>query len=254
LVEQHWAGWEATTSTPASPHYRAFLSYSHKDRPWADWLHRALETYRIDRDLVGRKTSAGEVPRTLRPIFRDRDDFAGGSSLREATLRAIEASEFLLVICSPNSAASKYVNEEVRLFKAMGRSSRVISVIVDGEPNDPARECFPPAVRFTVGQDGQITTTIDDPIAAVQQAVDKLTSVTGALTTGTGRESVENSPGLTYLLHQAQQVADKLKSIIIATFPNNPEQTLATNELGWAYQKVGDILLQQNKLAAAKIK
>src|SRR5262245_23008868 len=166
VPEQAWAGWEATASTPGSPHYRAFLSYSHKDRPWADWLHRALETYRIGRDLVGRKTSAGEVPRTLRPIFRDRDDFAGGSSLREATLRAIEASEFLLVICSPNSAASKYVNEEVRLFKAMGRSSRVISVIVEGEPNDPARDCFPPAVRFTVGQDGQITTTIDDPIAA----------------------------------------------------------------------------------------
>ena len=26
--------------------YWAFLSYSHADRQWGDWLHKALETYR----------------------------------------------------------------------------------------------------------------------------------------------------------------------------------------------------------------
>ena len=25
--------------------YRAFISYSHRDSGWADWLHRALESY-----------------------------------------------------------------------------------------------------------------------------------------------------------------------------------------------------------------
>jgi hypothetical protein len=158
--------WDVTTSAVAMPRYRAFLSYSHKDKSWANWLHRALESYHVDRDLVGRKTPAGEIPQTLRPIFRDRDDFAGGPSLKEATLRAIEASDFLVVICSPNAASSRYVNEEVRLFKARGGSERVISVIVDGEPNDATRECFPPALRFIVEQDGQITSKIDEPIAA----------------------------------------------------------------------------------------
>jgi hypothetical protein len=56
--------------------YRAFLSYSHRDTAWAKWLHRALETYRIDKDLVGRETAHGPVPKTLRPIFRDREDFS----------------------------------------------------------------------------------------------------------------------------------------------------------------------------------
>jgi len=37
--------------------------------------HRSLEGYRIDKDLVGRQTPAGPVPKTLWPIFRDRDDF-----------------------------------------------------------------------------------------------------------------------------------------------------------------------------------
>ena len=55
--------------------YRAFLSYSHRDTAWAKWLHRALEAYRIDKDLVGRETTVGPVPQSLRPIFRDREDF-----------------------------------------------------------------------------------------------------------------------------------------------------------------------------------
>jgi eukaryotic-like serine/threonine-protein kinase len=151
---------------PIAAQYRAFLSYSHKDRKWGDWLHKKLEGYRIDRDLVGRETAAGVVPKTLRPIFRDRDDFAGGPSLQEATLRALEASDFLIVICSPNARMSHYVNEEVRLFKALGRAERVIPIIIDGEPGDPARECFPSAVTYNVGTDGQISTTLSEPIAA----------------------------------------------------------------------------------------
>ena len=94
------------------------------------------------------------MPKTLRPIFRDREDFSAGHSLTEQTLAALEASQFLIVLCSPNAAQSKYVNEEVRRFKALGRGDRVIPVIVDGEPGDPERECFPPALRFKLGPDG----------------------------------------------------------------------------------------------------
>ena len=56
--------------------YRAFLSYSHRDARWAKRLHGALEGYRLDKDLVGRDTVHGPVPKTLRPIFRDREDFS----------------------------------------------------------------------------------------------------------------------------------------------------------------------------------
>ena len=37
---------------------------------------------------------------------------------------ALEASQFLIVICSPNAAQSAYVNEEIRRFKALGRGAR----------------------------------------------------------------------------------------------------------------------------------
>ena len=146
--------------------YRAFLSYSHRDASWGKWLHRALEGYRIDKDLVGRATSAGLVPKTLRPIFRDREDFSAGHSLTAQTLAALEASQFLIVLCSPSAAQSAYVNEEVRRFKVLRRADRVIPLIVDGEPGDPERECFPPALRFKVGPDGAFIDEYEDPIAA----------------------------------------------------------------------------------------
>ncbi len=151
---------------PATIKYRAFLSYSHRDKAWGAWLHRALETYRIDKDLVGRSTPVGPVPNTLRPIFRDREDFSAGHSLTEQTLAALEASQFLVVICSPNAARSLYVNEEVRRFKAFGRPDRIIPVIVDGEPGNAERECFPEALRLRLGPDGSPTGEREEPIAA----------------------------------------------------------------------------------------
>jgi hypothetical protein len=32
--------------------YKAFISYSHQDKKWGDWLHKALETYRVPKGLV----------------------------------------------------------------------------------------------------------------------------------------------------------------------------------------------------------
>jgi tetratricopeptide (TPR) repeat protein len=146
--------------------YRAFLSYSHRDTPWAKWLHSALEGFRVDKDMVGRPTLVGPVPKTLRPIFRDREDFSAGHSLNEQTESALQSSQFVVVICSPNAARSIYVNEEIRRFKEIGRGGSVIPIIVDGEPGDPERECFPPALRFKIGPDGKLTDEHEEPIAA----------------------------------------------------------------------------------------
>jgi hypothetical protein len=64
---------------PAAFKYRAFISYSHADTSWAKWLHRGLESFRIDTDLVGRETATGTIPKMLRPIFRDREDFTAAT-------------------------------------------------------------------------------------------------------------------------------------------------------------------------------
>ncbi len=146
--------------------YRAFLSYSHKDKRWASRLHKSLEGYRVPRDLAGRKTSSGAVPKSLRPIFRDREDFSAGHTIPSQTLEALGASFALIVICSPASATSRYVNEEIRLFKTKYPERRIIPIIVDGEPGDPERECFPPAMRFKVLADGTVTGESEELLAA----------------------------------------------------------------------------------------
>ena len=133
--------------------YRAFLSYSHRDTAWAKWLHARLEGFRIDKDLIGRQTPVGPVPKTLRPIFRDRDDFSGGHTLTEATVTALDAAAALIVLCSTESASRPAVNEEVRLFRSRHPDRPVIPVIIGGS----WPENFPPALRCELAADGTIT-------------------------------------------------------------------------------------------------
>jgi tetratricopeptide (TPR) repeat protein len=128
--------------------YRAYISYSHKDESWAKWLHRALESYRLPRNLVGKKTRKGEVPSRIRPVFRDRDDLSSATDLGSTVKQALADSENLVVICSPDAAASHWVNEEIREFAGLGRTDRIFCIIVDGEPaaDGSVAVCFPDAL------------------------------------------------------------------------------------------------------------
>jgi eukaryotic-like serine/threonine-protein kinase len=156
--------------------YFAFISYSHGDRAWADWLHKALETYPIPARLVGRDTGFGPIPKSLAPIFRDRDELPSATDLNRKVNEALAQSANLIVICSPRSAASRWVNEEILEFKRLGRAERVFCLIVDGEPNTSdlpgraAEECFAPALRFELGVDGELSTARTEPIAADARA------------------------------------------------------------------------------------
>ena len=113
--------------------FQAFLSYSHADRDLAHWLHRALESYRLPRKLVGSATAFGPVPARLGSIFMDRDELPVSSSLGAEIESALAESGALIVICSPAAAASRWVNEEIRSFKRLHGASRVFAVIADGE-------------------------------------------------------------------------------------------------------------------------
>jgi tetratricopeptide (TPR) repeat protein len=128
--------------------YSAFISYNHRDRNWAVWLHRALEHYSVPERLWGRTAPWGKIGPRLPPVFRDRDELATSSDLAAAVKEALANSAFLIVICSPNSARSKWVNEEIQTFISAGREKSIRLIIVDGEPHsaDPDRECLPPSL------------------------------------------------------------------------------------------------------------
>lgn len=152
-------------------HYWAFLSYSSKDAAFVKKLHAKLETYRMPRDLVGRPGLDEPIPQKLFPVFRDRDELPLASDLGSTIQDALKSSRYLIVVCSPHSARSQWVNEEIRYFKSIGRSHRILALIIDGEPhastmtNPPAEECFPQALRFHVEENGTISDRPTEPIA-----------------------------------------------------------------------------------------
>jgi len=152
--------------------YFAFISYSHRDKKWGDWLHKALETYKVPKRLHGHAPDGQALPKRLFPVFRDREELPTSASLGAQITDALARSRFLIIICSPHAAQSVWVNEEIKTFKAMGRGDRILSLIVDGEPNaadkpeGEAAECFPPALRFRLDAAGNPGEERSEPIAA----------------------------------------------------------------------------------------
>ena len=131
--------------------YSAFISYNHRDRRWAAWLHRELERYRLPKALIGRESPIGKLDRRLPRVFQDREELAASTNLAASVREALEQADSLIVICSSNGARSHWVNEEVREFTRLGRRDRIQCLIVpeadnpDGPPL-PAGEIFPPAL------------------------------------------------------------------------------------------------------------
>lgn len=119
--------------------YKAFISYSHADAKWAKWIQRALERYRVPDKLIAKH---GLSANRLQPIFLDRDELSSSSSLSAVIQDALEVSENLIVVCSPASAASRWVNEEIKTFRDLGRGDRIFCLIVDGDDGT----YFPPAL------------------------------------------------------------------------------------------------------------
>jgi len=77
----------------------------------------------------------GVAARRLSPVFRDRTDLPSATDLGVHIREALNDSASLLVICSPGASASRWVNEEIRYFRSLGRDDRIFCLIVDGEPN-----------------------------------------------------------------------------------------------------------------------
>lgn len=130
--------------------YFAFISYQRKDEEWADRLRNKLEHYRLPSSV--RKQDAS-LPKEIRPIFRDALELAGGVLAKEIEI-ALQNSKYLIVICSPNSAKSPWVNKEIQTFIDLSREDRIIPFIIDGTPfsDNADTECFPPALRSLKGE------------------------------------------------------------------------------------------------------
>lgn len=159
----------------SSYRFKAFISYNHQDKDFAKWLHKSLESYKIPKNLA-RADGSGPVPERLFPVFRDREDMSAGADLSSEIKGILADSAYLIVICSPNSAKSRWVNEEIKHFRRLGRGDRILTIIAGGTPGGSAipgqedQECFPPALRLDRDEAGQDLGPALEPIAADARA------------------------------------------------------------------------------------
>ena len=128
--------------------YSAFISYRHlpKDSAAAKAVQQALETYRIPADIqkkVGKKK--------LNRCFRDQDEMPIADDLGSSITKALNESEWLLVICTPDLLDSPWCLREVSYFIEIGRKDRIIPVLVEGEP----KTSFPPQIVWNETEEGR---------------------------------------------------------------------------------------------------
>jgi len=110
--------------------YDAFISYSRKDAAFASKLKKSLEDYTPPADL--------KVPQRRLNIFLDKEDFTG-TEYQRSLGKHLKYSAKMLVICSPNSRNSWYVNDEIRRFAKTTGTENIVPILLSGIPNNEAR-------------------------------------------------------------------------------------------------------------------
>ncbi|MDR3265031.1 MAG: toll/interleukin-1 receptor domain-containing protein [Synergistaceae bacterium] len=141
--------------------FHAFISYKHggEDEKWTRWLQRKLESYRIPvADLPGDEKSGNAFPRRLR-VFRDKSDLGSHAKLERGLSENLDASRYLIVVCSRRSAESPYVDAEVCHFVEMGREGNVIPFVIEEPglnslPYPPSLPPGTPCVDLSVPLEG----------------------------------------------------------------------------------------------------
>ena len=125
--------------------YFAFISYSSRDIRWGKRLQRKLENYSMPAALCRKH---GWKRKPINPLFFAPADIQPGGLTEELQAR-LRASKNLIVICSPASARSKWVAQEIAYFHSLGREKNILFFIVDGEPHsgNPDTECFNPVLK-----------------------------------------------------------------------------------------------------------
>lgn len=118
------------SAEPRVRRYSAFVSYNRADVAFVRRLHRRLESYRLPSAVAAACNLRGG---RLRPIFRDRDELTAAPDLSEAVREALAESDFLIVICSPAAAASKWVAWEIEAFRKRHGDQPILAALIAGD-------------------------------------------------------------------------------------------------------------------------
>ena len=137
--------------------YKAFISYRHLplDKETAIRVHRAIEHFVVPKAL----RKGGQ--RKLGYVFRDEDELPVAGELTDNIRLALENSEYLIVICTPETCKSPWVLKEIETFLQLRDRNHVLLVLADGEP----AESFPRLITELRDENGRLTGEYE-PMAA----------------------------------------------------------------------------------------
>lgn len=112
--------------------YKAFISYRHIsfDSYVAEKTLELIESYKPPAEF--RSNSKWEHWK----CFRDEEELPLSKDLGDDIHKALERSEFLVVICSKDFNDSKWCREEIQYFKAIhgGSTDNIIAILINGDP------------------------------------------------------------------------------------------------------------------------
>lgn len=145
--------------------YSAFISYKHGDLDSfvAENLHKAIETFHIPKNIQ-KATGKKQMER----VFRDKEELPISSNLSDNISSALQHSEYLIVICSPRTPESYWVQKEIETFIGMHDRDHVLAVLIEGEPEESFPEMLRYAEKVHKQQDGtlQVERIPVEPLAA----------------------------------------------------------------------------------------
>ncbi len=154
--------------------YDAFISYRHApaDIEVSEQIHKRLERLRVPGSI--RKTTG---KKRIQRVFRDQEELTVSSSLSDEILSALDESEFLIVICSPRTPESEWVENEVSYFIKVHGREKVLPVLIEGEPKDsfPKPLLYEEKREIDVRGEAYVYQTIAEPFAADYRAPDSQT-------------------------------------------------------------------------------
>ena len=137
--------------------YKAFISYRHKplDIRTAKKLHQRIEHYTIPQHLQ----KDGQRHPGL--VFRDQDELPIANNLSENICLALDHSEFLIVICTPDTPGSYWVQKEISYFLEHHSRDKVLAVLADSTPETS----FPDQLTRIRNEAGEVVEEVE-PLAA----------------------------------------------------------------------------------------
>ena len=112
--------------------YFAFISYKSEDLSEAWKLKKKLDSYKLPAILC--KQYAKERKPT-KEAFLDKTNIQPGS-LNDELRKNLDSAHYLIVVCSPRSAKSEYVQAEIEWFSRNGREEQIFLFIIDSDPKN----------------------------------------------------------------------------------------------------------------------